>query len=47
MTNSFERMGPPLYHDWRPTGGEAFDEPLTKSEVIAIVQPFFKPTIPA
>jgi len=26
---------------------EAFDEPLTKAQVIAIVQPFFKPTIPA
>ena len=26
---------------------EAFDEPLTKAEVIAIVQPFFIPTIPA
>ena len=25
---------------------EAFDEPLTKAQVIAIVQPFFKPTIP-
>jgi hypothetical protein len=36
-----------------PTGisanaaSEAFDEPLTKAQVIAIVQPFFKPTIPA
>jgi hypothetical protein len=33
-----------------PTGGaaaasEAFDEPLTKAQVIAIVQPFFKPTL--
>jgi hypothetical protein len=27
--------------------GEAFDEPLTKAQVIAIVQGFFKPTIPA
>ncbi len=26
---------------------EAFDEPLTKAQVIQIVQPFFKPTIPA
>lgn len=26
---------------------EAFDEPLTKAQVIAIVQGFFKPTIPA
>lgn len=26
---------------------EAFDQPLTKAQVIAIVQPFFKPTIPA
>lgn len=26
---------------------EAFDQPLTKQQVIAIVQPFFKPTIPA
>ena len=26
---------------------EAFDEPLTKAQVIEIVQPFFKPTIPA
>ena len=26
---------------------EAFDEPLTKATVIQIVQPFFKPTIPA
>lgn len=26
---------------------EAFDEPLTKAQVIAIVQPFFIPTIPA
>ena len=26
---------------------EAFDEPLTKAQVITIVQPFFKPTIPA
>ena len=26
--------------------GEAFDEPLTKAQVIEIVQPFFKPTIP-
>ena len=25
---------------------EAFDEPLTKAQVIEIVQPFFKPTIP-
>ena len=24
---------------------EAFDEPLTKAQVIAIVQPFFKPTL--
>jgi rubrerythrin len=33
-----------------PSGGalgasEAFDEPLTKAQVIAIVQPFFKPTL--
>ena len=33
-----------------PNGGalaasEAFDEPLTKAQVIAIVQPFFKPTL--
>lgn len=27
--------------------GEAFDEPLTKAQVVAIVQGFFKPTIPA
>lgn len=26
---------------------EAFDQPLTKQQVIAIVQPFFRPTIPA
>ena len=26
--------------------GEAFDEPLTKDQVRAIVQPFFVPTIP-
>ena len=26
---------------------EAFDQPLTKTQVITIVQPFFKPTIPA
>ena len=26
---------------------EAFDQPLTKTQVIAIVQPFFKPAIPA
>jgi len=24
---------------------EAFDEPLTKAQVVAIVQPFFKPTL--
>jgi hypothetical protein len=34
-----------------PTGfdalaaAEAFDEPLTKAQVVAIVQPFFKPTL--
>jgi hypothetical protein len=34
-----------------PTGfdtlaaAEAFDEPLTKAQVITIVQPFFKPTL--
>ncbi len=26
-------------------GSEAFDEPLTKAQVIAIVQGFFKPTL--
>jgi hypothetical protein len=26
-------------------GSEAFDEPLTRAQVVAIVQPFFKPTI--
>ena len=26
---------------------EAFDEPLTKAQVVAIMQPFFIPTIPA
>jgi hypothetical protein len=28
-----------------PAASEAFDEPLTKAQVVAIVQPFFKPTL--